>query len=224
MELTGFDLRTFSGNLEKLALFSGDRKAITAGDVAAVLDRTREDPIFEFTGAVSDRDLDRALFQLKALLCQNAHPLQILAALVNQFRKLLLAKAFTLSAHGRPWRSAMDYTAFRSQVLPGIKAYDTDLLETTEGLADLASASVSEETATGKKPKKKKSRTSELMVAPNPNNPYPVYLTLKKAALFSMDELVRIHGKLSDVDNQLKSSPQDPRILLETLIMHICAP
>jgi DNA polymerase III subunit delta len=224
MELTGFDLRTFSGNLEKLALFSGDRQTITARDVASVLDRTREDPIYEFTGAVCDRDLDRAFFQLKALLSQNIHPLQVMAALVNQFRKVMLAKAFTLSDHGRAWHGTMDYTVFRSRVLPAIKAYDAELSETNERMAEMTSASAEGGTAPGKKAKKKKSRTAELMVAQNPNNAYPVYLMLKKAALFSMEELMRIYGELSDVDMLLKSTPQDPRILLETLLLHICAP
>jgi hypothetical protein len=57
MQWTGFDLRTLSGNLEKLISFAGDRKTITDADVTAVLQRTRKDPIFEFTNAVADRDL-----------------------------------------------------------------------------------------------------------------------------------------------------------------------
>ncbi len=221
-EMTGFDLRTFSGNLEKLALFSGKRKTITAEDVASALDRTRENPIYEFTGAVSDRDLEQSLRQLKDLLAQNAHPLQILAALINQFRKVVLAKAFTESPHGRSWRGTMDYTTFRSAVLPAIKAYDADFVDTHGQMIDILSASGGE-AAGGKKSKKKKSRSAELMVAQNPNNPYPVYLTLKKASLFPMDELMRIYGQLSEVDMLLKSSRQDPRLLLERLIIRICS-
>ena len=55
-EMTGFDLRTFSNNLEKLVLFAGERQEITEDDVAAVLERSKQDPIYVLTGAVSDRN------------------------------------------------------------------------------------------------------------------------------------------------------------------------
>jgi DNA polymerase-3 subunit delta len=74
MQWTGFDLRTLSGNLEKLISFAGDRKTITDADVTAVLQRTRKDPIFEFTNAVADRDLSAALFFMKSLLEDGMHP------------------------------------------------------------------------------------------------------------------------------------------------------
>lgn len=229
MEMTGFDLRTFSGNLEKLVLFSGKRAVITSGDVRSVLDRTREDPIFDFTGAVSDRNLEKALFLLKSLLTQNSHPLQLLTALVNHFRKLLLAKAFTSSHHGRVWQAGMDFAVFKSKVLPGIQAYDEQLLETT-GQWDSERDGVNTDIEAGEKPpakkkkpvKKKKNPAADLAVAQNPGNPFPIYQMLKKVNLFSMDELLNAYSRLSDLDVQLKSTGQDPQILLESLVIHIC--
>lgn len=67
-ELTGFDLRTFSNNLEKLVTYAGDRKQITCQDVETVLHRTKQDPIFAFTNAVTDKNRGEALFYMNSLL------------------------------------------------------------------------------------------------------------------------------------------------------------
>ena len=67
-QLTGFDLRTFVQNVEKLIDFTGERTEITADDVQKVLRRTKSDPIFELTNAVADRNLNQALFYLHTLL------------------------------------------------------------------------------------------------------------------------------------------------------------
>ena len=63
-ELTGFDLRIFSDNLNTLITYVGDRKKITQDDVEYVLKRTKKDPIYEFTNAISDRDLEKSFFFL----------------------------------------------------------------------------------------------------------------------------------------------------------------
>lgn len=230
MEMTGFDLRTFCGNLEKLVLFVGDRTTITREDVAGVLERTREDPVFDFTGAVSDRNIDKSLFLLKSLLAQNSHPLQILAALINHFRKVLLAKAFTTSSQGRVWRPGMDFNLFKSSVLPAAQAYDAQLSEVCAPWESIKDGP-DEETADGeataapkkKQDKKKKNLAADLAVAQNPANPYPIYVMLKKADLFSMEELLNAYIRLSDIDIQLKRTGLDPQLLLEAAVMRICA-
>ncbi len=99
--LTGFDLRTLAGNLEKLIDFTQDRKKIVLDDVNKVLKRTKTDPIYELTGAISDRNLQQALFYTSSLLANNFHPLQILAALTNQVRKLIISKDFLQSSFGK---------------------------------------------------------------------------------------------------------------------------
>ena len=134
---TGFDLRTFANNLEILIHFVGDRQQITAADVTEVLQRTKLDPIYELTNAVSDRNLDKALFFLDSLLRGEAHPLQILAALTNQMRRLLLAKDFAESPHGEVWFEECSYNQFRTQVVPAMMAYDQQLtvhLESCSGV------------------------------------------------------------------------------------------
>jgi DNA polymerase III subunit delta len=224
-EMTGFDLRMFSGNLEKLVLYVGNRETITPEDVTATLNRTREDPVYELTGAVSDKTIDKALFYLDAILAKNGHPLQILAGLINHFRKVLLAKVFTESPHGRVWRSGIDFNSFKSDVIPAIKAYDAQLLEMTDAWAPLAEEDAEAEPAGPKKKKKKKKKNAaaDLVIAQNPNNPYPIYLLLKKTDRFTMASLVSAYARLGRIDVELKSTGQNPRILLEKFIIEICS-
>ncbi|MBW2326869.1 MAG: hypothetical protein JRF45_10365, partial [Deltaproteobacteria bacterium] len=86
-ELTGFDLRIFSENLNTLISYVGDRKKIAQDDVKNVLKRTKKDPIYEFTNAISDRNVEKSLFFLMSLLSDNLHPLQILAAITGCHHK-----------------------------------------------------------------------------------------------------------------------------------------
>jgi DNA polymerase III subunit delta len=224
-EMTGFDLRTFSGNLEKLVLYVGSRETITPEDVTTTLDRTREDPVYEFTGAVSDRNVEKALFYLDAILSKGGHPLQILAGLVNHFRKVLLAKAFIESRNGRVWRSGISFNQFKTDVVPVIKAYDAQLLEMTDAWESMTEEAVPDDSTSTKKKKKKKKKNAaaDLVIAQNPNNPYPIYLLLKKTDRFTMATLLSAYAALGEIDVQLKSTGQNPRILLEKFVIEICS-
>ncbi len=227
-EMTGFDLRTFSNNLEKLILYIGDRSVILPEDVTAVLERSRQDPIYELTGALSDRDAALSLRLLDSLLQSGLHPLQVFAAIVNQTRKLLIAKSFIRSPQGRTWKPVMPYNVFTSQVLPGITDYDRELLSLFESWEDMLNPEDPEGGEEREKSRKKKKKThgqkvpADLLVAANPKNPYPIYLTLKKADNFSDQELAEIYAKLGDTDMRMKRSAHDPKIVLEEIILRIC--
>jgi DNA polymerase-3 subunit delta len=230
-EMTGFDLRAFTSNLEKLISYVGDRKEITIKDVETVLQRTKEDPIYELTGALADRKPEAALFFLDSILSAGIHPLQIFSALVNQVRKLLLAKDFTKSTYGRDWQAACPYDYFQKRVIPGIVEYDRNLLEHLgEGQAMLDSSIRSKKTEAQTKKagartrgKKKKSKTTtDLLVAKNPKNAYPIYLLLKKAERFSKDELIDAFDILNAADKHLKIGGQNHKLVLEQLILQIC--
>ncbi len=124
---TGFQLRVFCGNLEKLVDYVGKRKQIGPADVETVLNRSRVDPVFELTGAISERDLGNALFYLKTMQAQDLHPLQIIAALSNQVRKLIIARDFIASSHGRAWNVKIGFNDFKRRVMPAIHSYDDEL-------------------------------------------------------------------------------------------------
>jgi DNA polymerase III subunit delta len=215
-QLTGFDLRIFRQNVEKLIDFTGARSAITMADVQTLLRRTKSDPIFELTNAVADRNLDQALFFLRSLLGSRLYPLQILTALANQIRKLLVAKAFAMSRQGRPWSGGMAYAQFQSSVMPAIAEFDRQVHDTSSGWRPSA-----EETKKGKGAGPKAGH--DIVLAPNANNPYPVYQTLLKSEKYSQEELLRAMMLLNQADVRLKSSGQDPVMVLSKTIMDICS-
>ncbi|MBW1725830.1 MAG: hypothetical protein JRJ33_10855, partial [Deltaproteobacteria bacterium] len=223
-ELTGFDLRIFSENLNTLISYVGDRKKITQDDVEKVLKRTKKDPIYEFTNAISDRNVEKSLFFLDSLLSDNLHPLQLLAAITNQIRKLLIARGFIESAHGRSWHSGIQYGQFKSSIMPAVQIYDRDILDQLREwdgmlLKNAGMDKTKSEKVRGKKPKP---AATDLVIAKNPQNPYPVYQMLLKSEKFTTDELIAAFEKLSDADLRLKSTRQSQKLVLEQAILGIC--
>lgn len=216
-EMTGFDLRTFTANIRKLIDYAGSRDRITVDDVKAVLIRTRQDPIFELTGAIADRDTETALFYVKSLLGQEFYPLQILAAIVNQVRKLLAAKLFTQSPSGRIWNPRMNYNLFQNQVIPLIQEYDGKLLDQLGQWENMLSTKKS---ASGKGAAKKPS--SDMVIAKNPKNAYPVYQTLLKSEKFTLPELKAAMRVAYGADLDMKTTSRNPKLLLESVILSIC--
>ena len=220
--LTGFDLRTVSTNVEKLVNYSGERSAISGDDVRGILERTRRDPLYEFTDAVTDRDLEKALFYLQSLLAGGEfdHPLPLLAAVANQVRKLLVAKAFTQSPFGRGWHPGCAYPLFQKQVLPDIKTFDTRLQERLDEWQTLLSVAPAIP-AKGKRASTRK-MTSDLTLMGRARSPYPVYRTLIKTDRFTQRELLTALAAVSRADRRLKRSGVSGRRILEKVIMGIC--
>jgi len=221
-EMTGFDLRTFVNNLEKLISFVGDREKITIEDVRNVLKRTKSDPIYELTNAISDRNTQDALFFLNSLLSSEFHYLQIFTAITNQVRRLLVVKEFVESPYGREWHAGVQYNKFRSSIMPSIQEHDNALLKQLEDWENVISK---DETSNNKKSgKSKKSRlnTTDLLIAKNPNNPYPVFQLFSKSERFTKEELLDSIEYMNKADLCLKSTGQNPKLVLEDVIFHIC--
>lgn len=222
-EMTGFDLHTFSHNLEKLIDYVGDRPMIGESDVAAVVERSRQDPIFAFTNAILERNVQSALFFLDSLFGQQMHPLQALAAMINQMRKLMMAKEFALSPKGKAWGKGCPYNRFTANVLPALLEFDKELISLCSSWAGVA-----EEAATKVSGKKKKKRStsveSDLRIAKNANNPYPIYQLMLRTDAFSRSEILAAMEKLGQADYQLKRSAASPRLVLEDAVFFICNP
>ena len=234
VEITGFDLRMFSGNLEKLVQVVGDRKIITAEDVESALPRTRQDPIFELTNAVTDRNYDLALFYLKSLLTRGFFPLQIIAAIINQIRKVLIVKDFLKSPSGKFWRSGFTFDQFKKQfsqtILPALQAHDAILI-TRLGEWEIRLNSKSEPDAPAPDKKKKKTVPAEkktaqpatdMLLVKQPASPYPLYLLMQKSDRFSRTELIQAIISLDEANLSLKSSGLDSELILERMILKIC--
>lgn len=225
VDMTGFDLRTFCGSLEKLIDYVGNRNTITVEDVEAVLKRTKKDPIYDFTNAVADRQIEKVLFLMNSLLAADFHPLQILAAITNQIRRLILAKNFAKSKQAAAWHAGISYNVFQQTVMPAIVAYDQELMKVLEDWENPGSScdDINKAPGLGNGKKKKKIKT-DLFLARNPKNAYPVYQLMKKSERYSKSELLAAIGLLNETDAQLKLSSQDPRLILESLVFKICNP
>jgi DNA polymerase-3 subunit delta len=225
IDMTGFDLRTFCGSLEKLIDYVGKKKTITAEDVESVLKRTKKDPIYDLTNALADRQLEKALFFLNSLLQAEFHPLQILAAIVNQIRKLLLAKDFAKSPGAKGWSAGISFDIFQQSIIPSVVTYDQSLLKMLEEWENpkLTPEDINN-VSRQSKPMKKGKIDSDLLLARSPKNAYPVFQLLKKSERYSAAELREAVGHLNATDMQLKSSGQNPKLALERLLFNICNP
>ena len=218
-ELSGFNLRAVVNSTKQLASFVGERDTIGAEDVRRVVRKTRQDPIYSFTNAVTERNRAEAIFFLNSLLAENMHPLQLLAAMVNQVRKLVQVKGFTESPAGTVWQRGCQYAYFRDQVMPVITDHDRHFSAEIAGWEQALAPA-----AAKKRGKKKKAGkiAGDLLIARNPQNPYPVYQLFKKADRFSREELFNCLGLLEKADLRLKSTSLEPRLVLEEVLLSLC--
>ena len=217
-DMTGFDIRTFQNNLNKLIDYVGDRKNIALEDISIALERTKQDPIYAFTNALSEKDVGNVLFYMDSLLSNGYHELQLVAAAVNQIRRLLVIRDFATTVAGGTWQAGMSYNTFRGHVMPLIQKHDTAL---KEQLADWDRSLAGDAETAGES--KKRVTGSDLLIAPNPNNAYPVYKLMQKAVTFHVAELLDALKTLGRADRYLKSSGQPPRAILADAVLNICS-
>ena len=215
-KMTGFDPRAFTTSLEKLVDYARDRDHISTDDVHAVLIRTKKDPVYELTGALSERDMLKTIYYMASLLSSGFHYLQILAALTNQIRKLLMIKDFQESRYGRDWNPGIGYDQFKQIIVPLIVKYDEKLIEKTIYHQGAMKGKFGQANDSKKKP------VSDLMIAKNPNNPYPVFQQFLRSRNYSKKELLSAFVALSHADIKLKTTGQKPVTVLEEVIFSIC--
>ncbi|NVM22156.1 MAG: hypothetical protein HWN68_10305 [Desulfobacterales bacterium] len=127
-EKTGGTLRIFSNELEKLITFVGDRKKILADDVEDASQKIKHEPIYELSNAIGERNARKALFLVGSLLKTDFFPLQILSAVINQVRKLIIARDFIGSEYGGGWKRDLSYVGFQKAVLPELDEHGADFL------------------------------------------------------------------------------------------------
>ena len=226
VEMTGFEPRTFTGNLEKLITYTGRRSEITRSDVKAVLERTKQDPVFAFTSAVTDRNAADALFYLDSLLHDPQQPMrpeQIIVAILNQVRKLLRIKEFIATPEGSVWFAGCPFGQFKTTVMPAVQAHDQQLMNRIGEWRDELTASAKsggQSRADGKKFVGKAG--SDLSIAPQPKNPYPVYQLFRKSERFNLESLLQAVEHLARADRQIKSGTDNKQLILERLVWSVC--
>ncbi len=186
---TGFSLRESLGAIEKLIVYAGEKAVIEAADVEAVIGRTKEETVFDLTGALAARNLTAALRALKDLLDQGSPPLMIMAMITREIRFLLHAKLLLASGRLKAFGADMDYGRFQKAVYPSLKPGAGE----GEEQVDLVS-----------------------------QHPYVVYQALKNAGRFTRSELAGFLEMLVRIDLALKSTGQEPRLLLERFLLAVC--
>jgi DNA polymerase-3 subunit delta len=65
---------------------------------------------------------------------------------------------------------------------------------------------------------------TDLSLVKNPRSPFPVFQLLLRTANFSLTELLRAVEILNALDLQLKTTAQNPRLLIEAALLEICRP
>ena len=91
--LTGGDTRQIDNELEKIAIYLGDKRKVDVDVVRELVPLARGGVVFELGNALAARDLERALRLVRRLLDQGETAIGILLlAIVPTLRNLLLAK------------------------------------------------------------------------------------------------------------------------------------
>ena len=88
----GYDLRLMDQELEKLSVYTGEQKKVTAAEVRLLVTYVREADIFEMVDALGRREHRRAIVLLHQMLDEGKPALYLLTMIVRQFRIILQVK------------------------------------------------------------------------------------------------------------------------------------
>jgi DNA polymerase-3 subunit delta len=135
---------------------------------------------------------------------------------------LLLVKDFVESPYGRNWQAAGPYDYFREHVIPDAVAYDRELLDQLDSWQTMLNEKADPQNSGAPAKKKKSKPDTDLLIAKNPNNAYPIFQLFKKSERYTKEELLEAVKTLNKADKQLKSSGQNPKLVLENVIISIC--
>ena len=91
-QLVALDYRETANEIDKVALYVGDRPEIHQADVRTICSATRQAVIWELSDALGARRLPQAIAALENLLAAGEQPIGVLMLLVAQFRLMLLAR------------------------------------------------------------------------------------------------------------------------------------
>lgn len=187
-ERTGNDLRRIVDELEKVIAYVGENETITSEDVRAAVSNASEATIFDLTDAVGNRQVAKAFSCLQNLLRRGEPPIKVLAMVVRQIRLMLQARLLQEEGHLMTFTPNMPYRLFVGTV------YGKWSPEVVALLPENSSWNLLKQ------------------------KPYALYLTLKQAANYSKEELLRSYDLLLKADEELKSSASsEEEILYRTL-------
>jgi len=88
----GNNLLDLSGEIEKLLIYTGDRRQITLDDIRKLIGHSRSDSIFDLLRAVTRKNLKQSMMLLSKLIENGEDPAWILVRLANRIRQIIRAK------------------------------------------------------------------------------------------------------------------------------------
>lgn len=86
--LVGNNLQEIVSEVEKAALYAGERDTVTARDIREIASDTRVNSVFELADSLGEKKIDRALRSLDTLLEGGEAPLLVLAMITRHYRQL----------------------------------------------------------------------------------------------------------------------------------------
>ena len=88
----GNNLLDLSGEIEKLLIYTGDRKEVTLDDVERSIGRSKADSIFDLLRAITQKNLKHSLEILSKLTETGEKPVGILVRIARRLRQIIRAK------------------------------------------------------------------------------------------------------------------------------------
>jgi hypothetical protein len=172
---------------------------------------------------------------LSFLLVDGFLELAVVAATINQFRRLVAVKAFLEGVGKGVYSPGMRYDDFQKKIGNAPTAFDAELNETllqwTQAWAEDEEDETGElqdeadETEEQEIPAQKgKAKKPVADMGISKMNNYPLFLACGKAQNFSIDQLHKALGLLLDTDRAIKSTNQNYyRTLTESLVLSLCS-
>ena len=88
----GIDTRMLTQEVDKLALYLGDRTVVEADDIRAIVSPGREASAWDFEDALGTRDLADAITMLRQLMFQGENAMSLIFRMEGRFRDLMVIK------------------------------------------------------------------------------------------------------------------------------------
>ncbi len=193
-ERSGKDIRRIHSELEKIITFLGERTQITVRDVDELFLDFHEAMFFDFLTVLRTADIKKCLPALHDNLRIVAHPLQTLAAISSEFRKIIVARELLFSELKNNWKSNITYDQF------------VKLMKDFRSTHSTVSS---------------KSKFNPALM-----KDYPLYLTLKTAQNYTMEQLTYVMESILEAETAMKSTrigSVSPESVLQELVLKICS-
>ena len=192
----GPNARQLESEIEKLCIFTGDRKKIEFADVAAICARNKTARAFALGDALGDRDLPRLLKRLDEELWETRldpkkSEIGLLYGLIAKIRAILLLKEMLREGWIKQTPNyPYDFQLFKAQ----LERVPADKLPADKRFNPLAL------------------------------NPYVLYKALPQVKKYSQSELIRAMELLLRCNQRLVGSGLDEALVLQQALVQIVAP